>query len=71
MAQAEELQQDPIAQRLRALDPQSVAEVIQFRGERTLVVPRAHLHLVARTLRDDPDWDLISFPILQPWIAIP
>lgn len=55
MAQAEELQQDPIAQRLRALDPQSVAEVIDFRGERTLLVPRGHLHLVARTLRDDPE----------------
>jgi NADH-quinone oxidoreductase subunit C len=55
MAQVEELQQDPIAQRLRALDPQSVAEVIEFRGERTLVVPRAHLQIVARTLRDDPE----------------
>jgi NADH-quinone oxidoreductase subunit C len=55
MAQAEELQQDPIAQRLRALDPHCVAEVTEFRGERTLVVPRAHLLLAARTLRDDPE----------------
>lgn len=53
MAEPEALQQDPIAQRLRALDPQSVAEVLEFRGERTLVVPRSHLLRVCEALRDD------------------
>jgi NADH-quinone oxidoreductase subunit C len=54
MAEPEALQQDPIAQRLRALDPHSVAEVIEFRGERTLVVPRSHLFRVMQFLRDEP-----------------
>lgn len=53
MAEPEALQQDPIAQRLRALDAQSVAEVLEFRGERTLVVPRSHLLRVCQALRDD------------------
>ena len=55
MAEPEAPQQDPIAQRLRALDPQSVAEVIEFRGERTLVVPRSHLLRVAQFLRDEKE----------------
>ena len=55
MAEPEAPQQDPIAQRLRALDPQSVAEVIEFRGERTLVVPRSHLLRVCQFLRDEKD----------------
>ncbi len=71
MAQVEELQQDPITQRLRALDPQSVAEVIEFRGERTLVVPRAHLLLGrAHIARRSRACDSIFFPILPPSIAI-
>jgi NADH-quinone oxidoreductase subunit C len=55
MAEPEAPQQDPIAQRLRALDPQSVGEVIEFRGERTLVVPRSHLLRVCEFLRDEKD----------------
>jgi NADH-quinone oxidoreductase subunit C len=50
MAEPEELQQDPIVQRLRAWDLQAVAEVLEFRGERTLVVPRSHLRRVAEFL---------------------
>lgn len=53
MTEPDALQQDPIAQRLRALDPQSVAEVLEFRGERTLVVPRSHLLRVCQALRDE------------------
>jgi len=55
MAEPEELQQDPVTQRLRAWDAQSVAEVLEFRGERTLVVPRSHLRRVAEFLHGEPD----------------
>lgn len=55
MAEPEELKQDPIAQRVRAWDPQAVAEVIEFRGERTLVVPKSHLRRVCEFLRDVPE----------------
>lgn len=55
MAEPEERQQDPITQRLRAWDPQAVADVLEFRGERTLVVPRSHLRRVAELLHDAPD----------------
>ena len=55
MDEPEELRQDPIIQRLRAWDPQAVAEVLEFRGERTLVVPRSHLRRVAELLAGAPD----------------
>jgi NADH-quinone oxidoreductase subunit C len=55
MAEPEELKQDPIAQRIRAWDPQAIAEVIEFRGERTLVVPKSHLRRVCEFLRDVPE----------------
>jgi len=55
MDDPEELQQDPILQRLRAWDPQAVAEVLEFRGERTLVVARGQLRRVAELLAGAPD----------------
>ena len=55
MDEPEELQQDPIIQRLRAWDPQAVAEVLEFRGERTLVVARSQLRRVAELLAGAPD----------------
>jgi NADH-quinone oxidoreductase subunit C len=55
MAEPEELQPDPVTQRLRAWDPQAVAQVLDFRGERTLVVPRSHLQRVAAFLQGEPD----------------
>jgi NADH-quinone oxidoreductase subunit C len=55
MAEPEELQPDPITQRLRAWDAQAVAEVLEFRGERTLVVPRSHLRRVGEFLHGEPD----------------
>ncbi len=55
MDEPEELQQDPILQRLRAWDPRAVAEVLEFRGERTLVVPRSHLRRTAELLAGAPD----------------
>lgn len=55
MDESEELQQDPIIRRLRAWDSQAVAEVLEFRGERTLVAPRSHLRRVAELLAGAPD----------------
>ncbi len=57
MPESEDLQKDPIAQRLRAWDPQSVAEVIEYRGERTLLVPRSHLRRAAELLAGDPEME--------------
>jgi NADH-quinone oxidoreductase subunit C len=40
----------PVVQKLRAWDAQVVAEVIEFRGETTIVVPPQHLKRVAEYL---------------------
>lgn len=40
----------PVVQKLRAWDAQVVAEVIEFRGETTIVVPRQHLKRAAEYL---------------------
>jgi NADH-quinone oxidoreductase subunit C len=62
MAEPEELQQDPIVQRLHAWDAQAVAESLEFRGERTIVVPRSHLRRVAELLAGAPD---LAFNLLS------
>jgi NADH-quinone oxidoreductase subunit C len=41
-------------QKLRDWDPQAVAEVIEFRGETTIVVPPQHLLRVAEYLATEP-----------------
>jgi NADH-quinone oxidoreductase subunit C len=43
-----------IAERLRAWDAAAVSEVIEFRGEVTLVVPRDHLRRVCTFLQSEP-----------------
>ena len=43
----------PVVQKLRAWDAQVVAEVIEFRGETTIVVPPQHLKRVAEYLLGD------------------
>jgi NADH-quinone oxidoreductase subunit C len=62
MDEPEELQTDLVTQRLRAWDAQSVAEVTEFRGERTIVVPRSHLLRVAAFLTEERDlgFDFLS-----------
>jgi NADH-quinone oxidoreductase subunit C len=52
--ESQEVGKNPVVQRLRDWDPQSVAEVIDFRGETTIVVPRQHLGRVAEYLVDEP-----------------
>jgi NADH-quinone oxidoreductase subunit C len=48
-----ESQKDSFIQRLREWDAQAVAEVIEFRGETTVVVPREHLRRAAEFLVND------------------
>ena len=48
------LGKNPIVRKLEAWDPQTVAEVIEFRGETTIVVPAANLVRTARYLATEP-----------------
>lgn len=45
---------NPVVHKLREWDAQAVAEVIEFRGETTVVVPREHLQRAAEYLASDP-----------------
>jgi NADH-quinone oxidoreductase subunit C len=45
---------NPVVEQLRGWDPQVVAEVIDFRGETTVVVPRPHLVPVSEFLAGQP-----------------
>jgi NADH-quinone oxidoreductase subunit C len=49
-----EKQEHEVVRRLREFDPGAIAEVIEFRNELTLVIPRAHLRKAADFLRSDP-----------------
>ena len=42
-----------VVERLRAWNPNAIAEVIEFRGETTVVVPRNVLRVVAERCRED------------------
>ncbi len=42
-----------VAERIRSWNAKAIAEVIEFRGETTVVVPREHLRAVAGFCRDD------------------
>jgi NADH-quinone oxidoreductase subunit C len=52
----------PVADKLRAWSPNAISEVIEFRGETTLVVPRNVIREVAARCRDDKDlqYNLLS-----------
>jgi NADH-quinone oxidoreductase subunit C len=54
VAETLDLEQHPIVAKLRGWDAQAVAEVHDFRGELTIVVPRGHLRRVAELLCDEP-----------------
>lgn len=53
-------EQDPIVQTLRAWDSDAVAQVIEFRGELTLVVAGAHLRRIAEYLQSDLEFTFLS-----------
>jgi len=52
--ESQEAGKNPVVQALRNWDPQAVAEVIDFRGETTVVVPRQHLVRVSEYLAGQP-----------------
>jgi NADH-quinone oxidoreductase subunit C len=52
-----DLDQNPIVTKLRAWDAEAIAEALYFRGETTVVVPRARLLRVAEYLAAQPDCD--------------
>ena len=48
------MEKDSFIRKLKDWDAQAVAEVIDFRGETTVVVPREHLRRAAEFLNADP-----------------
>ena len=62
MTETPGLDQNPIVQRLLSWDPKAVAEVCEFRGELTLVVPSDHLRRAAEYLRAESglEFDFLS-----------
>ena len=51
---------NPVVRKLREWDARAIAEVREFRGETTVVVPREHLRRVAQYLASEPSL-LFSF----------
>jgi len=52
--ESRDLAKSPVAQKLRERDAQTVAEVIEFRGETTIVVPAQMLTCAAEYLAGEP-----------------
>lgn len=57
---------DLAVQTVRATYPDAIAEIVDFRGERTLVIGKQWLLRVARLLRDDP---ALRFNLLEDIVA--
>jgi NADH-quinone oxidoreductase subunit C len=57
-----DLEQHPVVAKLRGWDPQAVAEVHDFRGELTIIVPRGHVRRVAELLCSEPE---LEFALLS------
>jgi NADH-quinone oxidoreductase subunit C len=55
--ESQELDKHPAVRKLKDWDAQAVSEVIEFRGEITIVVPRAHLRRAAQFLASEPSLD--------------
>ncbi|MBZ5697481.1 MAG: NADH-quinone oxidoreductase subunit C [Acidobacteriia bacterium] len=55
MTETPDLEQNPIVARIRAWRPGAIAELISFRGELTVVVPREHLRPLAEFLAREAD----------------
>lgn len=56
------VEENPIIQQLRGWDKEAIAEVSQFRGELTIVVPREHILRAAEYLQAEPglEFDFLS-----------
>jgi NADH-quinone oxidoreductase subunit C len=63
----QEHDKDPVVSKLREWDAQAVAEVIEFRGETTVVVPREHFRRAAEYLASEPS---LAFTFLSDITAV-
>ncbi len=64
---SKELGKNPVVQKLKGWDARAVAEVIEFRGETTVVVPPSHLVRVAEYLATEPS---LAFTFLSDITAV-
>lgn len=55
MTETPDLEKNPIVAKIRAWRPEAIADLIFFRGETTVVVPREHLHATAQFLLADSE----------------
>jgi NADH-quinone oxidoreductase subunit C len=55
VAESEKQDGNAVVERLRGWSPNAISEVIEFRGETTIVVPRNVLRRVAERCREDKD----------------
>ena len=65
--ESRELAKHPVAEKLQAWDSRAVAELIEFRGEVTLVVPREHIRPVLEYLINEPS---LHFAFLEDITAV-
>ena len=52
--QSQDADKSPVVHKLKEWDGEAVSEVLQFRGEITVVVPREHLQRIAEYLATEP-----------------
>ncbi len=64
---SKELGKNPVVQKLKGWAARAVAEVIEFRGETTVVVPPSHLVRVAEYLATEPS---LAFTFLSDITAV-
>lgn len=57
---------DHLVAKVRAAQPEAIEDIIDFRDERTLLIPSQHLLATARLLRDDP---ALQFNFLEDIVA--
>ena len=55
MTENPDLEKNPTIAKIRAWRPEAIAELISFRGEVTVVVPREHLRPLTQFLYSDPE----------------
>ena len=55
MTETADLEKNPIIAKIRGWRPEAISDLIFFRGETTVVVPREHLHALAQFLISDAE----------------
>jgi NADH-quinone oxidoreductase subunit C len=65
--ESQQIEKNSALRKLREWDGQSVAEVLEFRGEVTFVIPRKHLQIVAQYLATEPS---LRFSFLSDVVAV-